>query len=95
MDSTQGFHAIMNLFLIPMWLLCGAVFPASGAPGWLRLVMELNPLTYGMSAVRWSIYNNDVASAMGLPGFRLSVGITIAFAALIFAAAISMTKRPV
>ena len=56
MDSTQGFHAIMNLFLIPMWLLCGAVFPASGAPGWLRVVMELNPLTYGMSAVRWSIY---------------------------------------
>src|SRR5690606_25857903 len=36
MDSTQGFHAIMNLFLIPMWLLSGAVFPASGAPEWLQ-----------------------------------------------------------
>jgi len=30
MDSTQGFHAIMNLLLIPMWLLSGSVFPASG-----------------------------------------------------------------
>lgn len=30
MDSTQGFHAVMNLFLIPMWLLSGAFFPASG-----------------------------------------------------------------
>jgi ABC-2 type transport system permease protein len=94
MDSTQGFHAIMNLFLIPMWLLCGAVFPASGAPGWLRLVMEVNPLTYGMSAVRWSIYDANVASAMGIPSFGLSVGITVAFAALVFAAAISMTRRP-
>jgi ABC-2 type transport system permease protein len=94
MDSTQGFHAIMNLFLIPMWLLCGAVFPASGAPGWLRLVMEINPLTYGMSAVRWSIYDANVASSMGIPSFGLSVGITIAFAALVFAAAINMTKRP-
>jgi ABC-2 type transport system permease protein len=94
MDSTQGFHAIMNLFLIPMWLLCGAVFPASGAPGWLRAVMQLNPLTYGMSAVRWSIYGRDVASTMGIPGFWLSIGITVAFAVLIFGAAIRMTRRP-
>ena len=87
LDSTQGFHAIMNLFLIPMWLLCGAVFPASGAPGWLRAVMEVNPLTYGMSAVRWAIYGRDIASTMGIPGFAASVGITVGFAALVFAAA--------
>ena len=30
MDSTQGFHAIMNLFLIPMWFLSGALFPLEG-----------------------------------------------------------------
>jgi len=94
MDSTQGFHAIMNLFLIPMWLLCGAVFPASGAPGWLRTVMELNPLTYGMSAVRWSIYGREVASTMDIPGFAVSIGITLAFALVLFGAAISMTRRP-
>jgi ABC-2 type transport system permease protein len=93
MDSTQGFHAIMNLFLIPMWLLSGAVFPASGAPAWLRVVIDLNPLTYGMSAVRWSIYGKDVASTMDIPGFTLSIGITAAFAAVIFAAAINMTRR--
>jgi ABC-2 type transport system permease protein len=94
MDSTQGFHAIMNLFLIPMWLLSGAVFPSSGAPGWLRAVMDVNPLTYGMSAVRWAIYGSEVASTMSIPGFALSVGITAAFAAVVFAAAISMTRRP-
>jgi ABC-2 type transport system permease protein len=94
MDSTQGFHAIMNLLLIPMWLLCGAVFPASGAPGWLRVVMALNPLTYGMAAVRWSIYGSDVASKMDIPGLGLSLGITVGFAALVFGAAISMTRRP-
>lgn len=94
MESTQGFHAIMNLFLIPMWLLCGAVFPASGAPGWLRTVMQLNPLTYGMSAVRWSIYGSQVASTMDIPGFALSIGITLAFAAVLLGGAISMTRRP-
>src|SRR5262249_49619898 len=35
MDSTQAFHAIINLFLIPLWLLSGALFPLSGAAGWL------------------------------------------------------------
>ncbi len=45
LDSTQGFHAIMNLFLIPMWILSGALFPASGAAGWVRALMLVNPLT--------------------------------------------------
>src|SRR5271169_3201119 len=36
MDSTQAFHAIINLFLIPLWLLSGALFPLAGGSGWLR-----------------------------------------------------------
>src|SRR6202162_2642571 len=31
MDSTQAFHGIINLFLIPLWLLSGALFPMAGA----------------------------------------------------------------
>src|SRR5207249_2381899 len=38
MDSTQAFHAIINLFLIPLWLLSGALFPLAGASGWIRLL---------------------------------------------------------
>src|SRR6185369_5053648 len=45
MDSTQGFHAIMNLILIPIWLLSGAVFPGTGASVWLEWIMRLNPLS--------------------------------------------------
>src|SRR6185437_581399 len=44
MDSTQAFHAIINLVLIPLWLGSGALFPVSGASGWLRFLMLLNPL---------------------------------------------------
>src|SRR5262249_33631763 len=44
LDSTQGFHAIMNLLLIPMWLLSGALFPAAGAAPWIRALMTINPL---------------------------------------------------
>jgi ABC-2 type transport system permease protein len=93
-DSTQGFHAIMNLFLIPMWLLSGSVFPASGAPAWLRSVILINPLTYGLAAVRWLIYGNDAASAMNLPSLPLSIAITVAFGGVLFMTAIIMTRRP-
>jgi ABC-2 type transport system permease protein len=52
MDSSQGFHAVINLFLIPLWLLSGALFPLTGASGWIRLLMRINPLTYGTEALR-------------------------------------------
>ncbi|MBI4369919.1 MAG: ABC transporter permease [Elusimicrobia bacterium] len=52
LDSTQGFHSIMNLFLIPMWLLSGALFPAGGAASWLRFVMKFNPLYYAMNILQ-------------------------------------------
>jgi ABC-2 type transport system permease protein len=56
MDSTQGFHAVINLFLIPLWLLSGALFPLSGASGWMRLLMRINPLTYGNEALRGLLF---------------------------------------
>ena len=77
LDSTQGFHAIMNLFLIPMWLLSGAVFPAAGAAGWIRSVMLVNPLTYGVSALR-TVLSDETASGGALTGDP-SVGLSVLF----------------
>jgi ABC-2 type transport system permease protein len=93
MDSTQGFHAIMNLFLIPMWLLSGSVFPASGAPDWLKFVIAVNPLTYGLAAVRWSIYGVTKAAEMSLPSFAVSLAVSVVFAVCTVAAAIVLTRR--
>jgi ABC-2 type transport system permease protein len=62
MDSTQAFHAIINLFLIPLWLLSGAMFPMSGASVWLRVLMRINPLTYGVEALRQLLYPTNQGS---------------------------------
>jgi len=51
-DSTQGFHAVMNLFLMPAWILSGSVFPLAGAPRWIAVVAVLNPLTYAVAILR-------------------------------------------
>ncbi|MGH7820267.1 MAG: ABC transporter permease, partial [Candidatus Binatia bacterium] len=69
MESTQGFHAIMNLILMPMWFLSGAVFPPAGVPAWLGWVVRLNPLTYGLAALRRAIYLDRPAMVAALPGF--------------------------
>lgn len=87
-DSVQGFHAMMNLFLIPMWLLSGAVFPSEKAVPWVRGAMVANPLSYGVSALRQVLTGEG--TFLSLP---LSLGVTAAFAALMFALAAASARR--
>ncbi len=56
METTQGFHAIMTAFLMPLWIVSGAVFPADGATPWLAWLVRLNPLSYGLAAFRRVLY---------------------------------------
>ncbi len=85
-DSTQGFHAVMNLVLVPLWLLSGALFPLSGAPTWLAWVMRANPLTYGVAALREAFDPGTLGAASGgtLPGLAGSMAILAATAVLAF-----------
>lgn len=66
MDSTHGFHAIMSVFLFPMWLLSGAFFPG-GASGWLGWIIRLNPLTYGVAGLRHYLHFASTTS-LAVPG---------------------------
>ncbi len=91
MESAQAFHAIVNLFLIPLWLLSGALFPASGASGWIRWVMRVNPLTYGLDALRTALF--PATAAMNLFSVSTSLAILAIFTAAIFGAAFMMVNR--
>lgn len=89
MDSTQAFHAIINLFLIPLWLVSGALFPLSGASGWLRAIMEINPLTYGVEALRTLLYPESPHL------FSLTVSLTalVLFTLAMFGIAFTLASR--
>ena len=52
LDSVQGFHSIMNLVLMPMWLMSGGVFPMDGSSAWVRWLTAANPLAYGVAELR-------------------------------------------
>src|SRR3990170_494596 len=89
MDSTQGFHAVMSVFLLPMWLLSGAFFPMD-VGGWLGWIVRLNPLTYGVAGLRHYLQYPDgvpAAVAEGLPGLGMSWLVSLVFAAALFWAA--------
>jgi len=89
MDSNQAFHAIINLFLIPLWLLSGALFPLAGASGWIRVLMRVNPLTYGVDALRSLLYPATPES------FSLfsSLATLILFSGFMFGLAFVMVNR--
>lgn len=95
MSSTQGFHAIMNLFLVPMWLLSGALFPADGAWWGLRWIMLANPLTYGLSALRHAMLMPTGAADLPGPGLLISLLITFDFAVILYILASRIARRTI
>ena len=84
--SVQGFHGVMNLLLIPMWLLSGAVFPRGPALPWVRGVMTVNPLTYGVELVR-----NCLVSGEGM-STSLALAVTAVFGAAMFGLATASAR---
>lgn len=75
-NSTAGFHGIMNLILLPMWLLSGAIFPVEGAAGWMRTLVTINPLHHANETIADPLHAGPVHWLVAL-----------AFAALSFTAA--------
>ncbi|MDA8051801.1 MAG: ABC transporter permease [Rhodospirillales bacterium] len=51
----QGFQLIMNFLVLPLFFFSNALFPEAGLPAPLRLVVRLNPLTYGIAGVRGAL----------------------------------------
>src|SRR5262249_46896878 len=81
MESTQGFHAIMNLVLLPIWFLSGAFFPPGGLPGPLRAVVALDPLPSGVGVRRHPLYAGRPALPADLPPSALCLLVSGAFGA--------------
>src|SRR5437899_4153044 len=91
LDSASAFHAIVNLFLIPLWLLSGALFPVNSATGWIRILMRINPLTYGVESLRAVLFPQMVSNE----DFALStsIGILAIFSAAVFTVAYIVANR--
>lgn len=91
MDSTQGFHAILNLILVPLWMISGALFTMRSAVPWMQWVMSFNPLTYAVGALAALLSNG---AETGLPALPQSLAMTALFTVVLLAAsAVTASRR--
>lgn len=70
LDSSTAYHAFMSIFLIPLWIVSGAMFPVT--QGWMKVVAACNPEAWLVSALRVAFAGEAVANA-ALPLFLLVV----------------------
>lgn len=93
MDTTRGFHAVMNLFLLPLWFLSGAMFPVEGAAPVLRWLVWINPVSYAVSGIRHGMYG--LASAPGTMASPLvCILVSLGFTLLMIGVAVWTVRRP-
>jgi ABC-2 type transport system permease protein len=88
MESTAGFHAIMNLMLVPMWMVSGSLFPMATAHGWVKAIMWINPLTYSIA-----LLNHVLALPNAAPGALASLTVTAIFGVILLLASGMMAAQ--
>ena len=88
MTSFEGFGTISNFLVMPMYFLSGAIFPPVHLPNWLYALVRINPMSYGVDALRAALLHQHY--------FPLSFdfGFLVVFAALMVAIGVIAFTRP-
>lgn len=73
-EDMQGFQAINQFLVFPLYFLSGALYPLNGVPTWLRIVAEFNPISYSVDAMRWALLGQ---SKFGIEKDLLALAITL------------------
>jgi hypothetical protein len=77
----QGFQLIVNLLVMPMFFLSGALFPLHDLPIPMAVITSINPLSFGVDGLRYSLtgithfsLGTDLMILIGLTGGLLALG---------------------
>jgi ABC-2 type transport system permease protein len=105
LKSMQGFQAVMNFLMMPIFFLSGALFPLNNLPAWMTVLTRLDPAGYGIDPIRRVILGasglpRSLTDSLGLAinGQPLSmlteVAIVLGFGLVMLAIAIWSLRRP-
>jgi ABC-2 type transport system permease protein len=102
----QTFTTVMQMLVMPLFFLSGALYPVAGLPTWLEVLTRLNPLTYAVDLMRRLVFDrldvSDAARSTLDPGISwfgwrvpplVEVGIVLALGLLMMAVAIRQFSR--
>lgn len=76
-----------NMLTLPLLFFSSALVPSSFMPDWMRLVSRINPVTYGVEAVR-ACYQGEF-----LQSFWVSLGVLTVFAVFSVIAAVATFQK--
>jgi len=92
MRSQQGFQLLIQLLIFPLIFLAGVFFPINQAPDWLQVLSKLNPLTYGVDAIRQIFLGSSAGLGVSVFGHVMTilqeVGLMAGLGAVLLSAAV-------
>lgn len=89
MESMEGFQMIMSFIVMPMFFLSGAFFPMEGVPGWLTILMRMDPLTYGVDALRNIFFTGTQGQMMLQYSLQFNILVLFGFGIIIHLLAVA------
>ena len=87
LNSTQAYHGLMSVVLMPMWIVSGAMFPPPS--GVMGTVVALNPMSYAIAGLRWGMG----VPAGDLPSAAWCIGVLSVCTLVSLVAAVRITRR--
>ena len=74
MQSQQGFQMLVQILIFPLIFLAGVFFPVNDVPGWMEVISKVNPLTYGVDAIRQIFLGGNTGLGVTVLGHVMSLG---------------------
>jgi ABC-2 type transport system permease protein len=75
MNQVESFQVVMQLFVLPLFFLSGAVFPLKGLPEWLTVLTKIDPLSYAVDPMRRAVFNH-IGGRAAIAAHNLNPGMT-------------------
>jgi ABC-2 type transport system permease protein len=81
--SMEAFQAVMQLLMFPLIFISPVMFPVETLPGWLATIVKLNPVSYGVDAIRQAVMGVEESAPFGIElfGYRMSIALDVAVVA--------------
>jgi ABC-2 type transport system permease protein len=75
MRSQQGFQMMVNLIIMPLIFLAGVFYPVNNVPVVMAFISKIDPLTYGVDAIRQIFLGSEAAGIIGITIFGHTMSI--------------------
>lgn len=98
MQSQQGFQILIQILIFPLIFMAGVFFPVNNVPLWMEVISKVNPLTYGVDAIRQVFLGSGLGLGVSLFGHTMGLAtevlvVGVLSAVLLSAAVVSFSRQ--